>query len=134
MTKLVEIEGIGQTYARKLQEAGVETAELLLEKGATPKGRGELADITGINEQIILNWVNRADLCRIKGVGDEYAERLEAAGIDALRELAYRNPENLYSRLVEVNKEKMLVRRLPTKSQLYNWVDQARELPRVITY
>lgn len=134
MAKLVEIEGIGESYAQKLREAGIETTELLLEKGATPEGRNELASITGISEQLILNWVSRVEFFRIKGVGEEYADLLEAAGIDTLRELAYRNPENLYSRLVEVNKEKMLVRRLPNKSQLYNWVEQARALPRVITY
>lgn len=134
MTKLITIEGIGPVYEQKLQEAGVKTIEALLERGATPQGRKELAEGTGIGDERILDWVNRADLFRIKGVGEEYSDLLEAAGVDTVVELSRRNAENLYAKLTEVNAEKELVRRLPTLSQVGNWIEQAKELPRKINY
>jgi predicted flap endonuclease-1-like 5' DNA nuclease len=134
MTKLITIEGIGPVYEQKLQEAGVKTVEALLERGATPQGRKELAEGTGIGDERILDWVNRADLFRIKGVGEEYSDLLEAAGVDTVVELSRRNAENLYAKLTEVNAEKELVRRLPTLSQVGNWIEQAKELPRKINY
>ena len=134
MTKLTQIEGIGEIYAQKLQAAGIKTVEALLEKGSTSKGRHELEEQTGIGGQLILKWVNRADLFRIKGIGEEYADLLEVAGVDTLPELARRNPENLYQTLLAVNEEKKLVRRPPTLDQVSGWVAQAKELPRVITY
>jgi predicted flap endonuclease-1-like 5' DNA nuclease len=134
MTKLIEIEGIGATYAGKLEAVNITTIEQLLEAGSTPKGRKSLADETDISGKLILKWVNRADLFRIKGIGEEYADLLEVAGVDTVPELAQRNPANLYQSLVEVNEEKELVRRVPSESQVQGWVDQAKELPRVITY
>jgi predicted flap endonuclease-1-like 5' DNA nuclease len=134
MTKLITIEGIGPVYEQKLQEAGVKTVEALLERGATPQGRKELAEGTGIGDERILDWVNRADLFRIKGVAEEYSDLLEAAGVDTVVELSRRNAENLYAKLTEVNAEKELVRRLPTLSQVGNWIEQAKELPRKINY
>jgi len=134
MAKLTDVEGIGEVYAQKLREAGVATTDALLKQGATPRGRAEIAEKTGISEKLILEWVNHADLFRIKGVSEEYADLLEAAGVDTVPELAQRNPENLYQKLVEVNQEKKLVRRLPGQSQVSDWVKQARGLPRVITY
>ncbi|MGC9333451.1 MAG: DUF4332 domain-containing protein [Anaerolineae bacterium] len=134
MTKLITIEGIGPVYEQKLQEVGVKTVEALLERGATPQGRKELAEGTGIGDERILDWVNRADLFRIKGVGEEYSDLLEASGVDTVVELARRNAENLYAKMTEVNAEKELVRRLPTLSQVSNWIEQAKELPRRISY
>ncbi len=134
MTAIATIEGIGPVYAEKLQTAGVSTTEKLLEKGATPKGRQELAETTGISDALILRWVNNADLFRIKGVGEEYADLLERAGVDTVPELAHRNPENLFKKMNEVNDEKNLVRKLPTENQVKDWVEQAKQLPRVITY
>jgi len=134
MTKLTQIEGIGEIYAQKLQAAGIQTVEALLEKGSTSKGRRELEEQTGIGGQLILKWVNRADLFRIKGIGEEYADLLEVAGVDTLPDLARRNPENLYQTLLAINEEKKLVRRPPTLDQVSDWVTQAKELPRVITY
>ncbi len=134
MAKLDRIEGIGPTYAAKLAEAGVNSTEALLEAGATPKGRQELAEKTGISPKLILEWVNLADLFRIKGIGEEYSDLLEEAGVDTVVELAQRNPENLYRALVEMNRAKKLVRRLPSQDQVADWVAQAKALPRVIEY
>ena len=134
MAKLTKVEGIGEAYAQKLQEAGIKTTQALLKKGASPKGRKEIAEKTDIGEKLILEWVNHADLFRIKGVGKEYSDLLEAAGVDTVPELAQRNPENLYQKLVAVNQEKELVRQLPTQAQVSDWVAQAKRLPRVITY
>lgn len=134
MAKLVEVEGIGEAYAQRLQGAGIATTQALLEKGASPQGRKEIAEKTGISETLILRWVNHVDLFRIKGIGEEYADLLEAAGVDTVPELAQRNPENLHQKLVAVNQEKKLVRQLPNQAQVSDWIEQAKQLPRVITY
>ena len=128
------IEGIGPVYGGKLAEAGVHTPQELLQRGATPKGRQDLANVTGISGHLILKWINNVDLYRIKGLGSEYADLLKMAGVDTVPELAQRNPENLYNRLIETNQEKKLVRRVPSKAQVEDWVNQANQLPRVINY
>jgi len=134
MTKLTDIEGIGEVYAGKLAQVGIDSVETLLEKGATPKGRLEMCSQTGISDSLILRWVNHADLYRIKGIGAEYSDLLEAAGVDTVVELARRNADNLIQKLAEVNDQKKLVRRLPVLSQVEQWIEQAKTLPRVITY
>jgi predicted flap endonuclease-1-like 5' DNA nuclease len=134
MTRLTKIEGIGETYAQKLEQAGLSTTEKLLEQGASPNGRKEIADKTGISAALILKWVNRADLFRVKGISEEYADLLETAGVDTVPELAQRNAQNLYSKLAEVNAEKKLVRRMPALSQVEDWVAQAKDMPRKVTY
>ena len=134
MAKVVDVEGIGEVYAGKLVEAGVATTNALLKQGATPGGRKELAEKTGISSDLILEWVNHLDLYRIKGVASEYSDLLEEAGVDTVPELAQRNAENLFAKLVEVNEAKKLVRRLPVLSQVQDWVAQAKQLPRVIEY
>jgi predicted flap endonuclease-1-like 5' DNA nuclease len=134
MTNILTIEGIGPAYAEKLKQAGIDTVEALLKKGATPAGRKELVEATGISHEHILTWVNHADLFRIKGVGEEYADLLEAAGVDTVVELAQRKPENLLSKMVEVNTEKKLVRRLPVLSQVQEWVEQAKKMDRAVHY
>jgi len=134
MTKIVAIEGIGTSYAEKLAGAGVKTIEALLSKGATPKGRKELAEKAGLGDGQILQWVNHADLFRIKGIGAEYSDLLEAAGVDTVVELANRNAANLVAKLEAVNKEKELVRRLPTLSMVTTWIEMAKCLPRKINY
>jgi predicted flap endonuclease-1-like 5' DNA nuclease len=110
------------------------TTQELLEKGATPASRQDIAAKTGISEKLILEWANHADLFRIKGIGEEYADLLEAGGVDTVPELAQRNPENLYEKLVAVNLAKGLVRRLPPLSAVKDWVEQAKTLPRAIQY
>ena len=134
MTRIEEIEGIGSAYAGKLAEQGIETVEALLEQGASPKGRKDLVESTGISAKLILKWVNRADLARVKGVGEEYADLLELAGVDTVPELAQRNPQNLHQKMIEINDERKVVRRTPSLSAVQDWVAQAKELGRVITY
>lgn len=135
MAKIDEIEGIGKTHAATLQtKAGIKTVESLLEKGATPAGRKEIENLTGISHTFILDWVNRADLFRIKGVGQEYSDLLEAAGVDTIVELSKRVPENLHKKLAEINTAKKIVRQLPTVEQVAGWVEQAKKLPRVVLY
>ena len=134
MTKLVDIEGIGETYAAKLENAGITSLENLLEVCCEKKGRKDIAEKSGINEKLVLNWVNRADLSRIKGVSTQYADLLECAGIDTVPELAQRNAINLQAKMAEVNEEKNLIRQVPSASQVEDWVAQAKELPRIITH
>jgi len=134
MTKIVDVEGIGPAYGEKLTAAGIATLEALLKEGATTKGRKEIAEKTGISHTLILKWVNRADLNRVKGIGSEYADLLEAAGVDTVKELAQRVPENLLAKVTEVNEAKKLVRQLPNLAKIQDWVAQAKDLPRVVEY
>lgn len=134
MSNLNKIEGIGEVYMAKLKAAGVTSTEQLLEKGASPAGRKELETATGIAHALMLRWINNADLFRVKGVGEEYADLLESAGVDTVPELAQRNAENLFAKLAEINEAKKLVRKLPTAAQVADWVTQAKALPRVLTY
>ncbi|MCU7917343.1 MAG: DUF4332 domain-containing protein [Candidatus Thiodiazotropha sp. (ex Dulcina madagascariensis)] len=134
MTKLVEIEGIGQTYATKLQSADIATLEKLLDRGSTKKGRKEIEETTGISSKLVLRWINMADLFRIKGIGEQYSDLLEAAGVDTVPELAQRKAENLHKKMAEVNEAKKLVRAAPSLSAVVKWVDEAKQLPRIVTY
>jgi predicted flap endonuclease-1-like 5' DNA nuclease len=134
MAEIMSIEGIGEAYRDKLQAVGIRTTGALLSKGATAKGRKDLEEQTGISGTLILEWVNRADLYRIKGVSEEYSDLLEAAGVDTVPELAQRNAGNLYQALVDVNVAKKLVRHMPGRDQVASWIAQAKELPRVIEY
>jgi len=134
MARLSEIEGIGKAYSAKLEEAGIGTLEDLLKVCCEKKGRKEIAEKSGISEKLVLNWVNRADLSRIKGVSTQYADLLECAGVDTVPELAQRNPENLQAKMAEINGKKNLVRKVPSASQVQDWVAQAKELPRLVTH
>lgn len=134
MTALSKIEGIGPKYEVVLKKAGVASVEALLKSGSTPKGRKVLTETSGISDKLILEWVNHADLFRIKGVGEEYSDLLEEAGVDTVVELAKRVPANLFEKMVAVNLEKKLVRQLPTLKMVAEWVAQAKTLPRVIEY
>jgi predicted flap endonuclease-1-like 5' DNA nuclease len=131
---IVDVEGIGQIYADKLEAVGIKTTDSLLEQGATPKGREDLETATGIGHALILKWVNRVDLYRINGVGSEYSDLLEIAGVDTVPELAQRNAANLTATLAEANAARNLVRRLPTLEMVTDWIEQAKSLPRVVQY
>ena len=128
------IEGIGEVYAAKLSEKGISTPLELLRKGATPQGRKSIASRTEISGLLILEWINHIDLYRIKGVGSEYADLLEESGVDTVMELAHRNPQNLFEKMSSVNEVKNLVRKLPAQNHVQDWIEQAKELPRVIEY
>jgi predicted flap endonuclease-1-like 5' DNA nuclease len=134
MASIKDIEGVGEKFAVKLQEVGVKTTDALLKEGGSPKGRKSLAEKTGISEKQILEWVNHVDLYRIDGVGSEYSDLLEEAGVDTVVELGNRNAENLFKMLEEANAKKKLVRKLPTAKQVKDWVDQAKKLPRMVSY
>ena len=135
MARIIDVEGIGPTYKASLKEkAGITTTEALLEAAKTPKAREALAAKAGIGEKLILEWANLSDLFRIKGVGSEYSDLLEEAGVDTVVELANRNPDSLFKTMSETNAKKALVRRMPTLKQVKDWVTQAKKLPRVLTY
>lgn len=132
--KIIDIQGIGPVYAEKLIAAGIETVDQLLVKGAAPAGRKALAEETGIRPDLILTWVNHADLFRVKGVGPQFSELLEAAGVDTVKELRNRNAANLAAKLLEVNEEKHLCRRTPVLKEVEKYIELAKELEPVVTY
>ncbi len=132
--KIEDVEGIGPTYGEKLRAAGIEDTDALLEAGKTPKGRSEIEEKTGIGHSHVLKWVNMVDLYRIKGVGSEFSELLEAAGVDTVKELKHRVPANLVAKMTEVNEEKKLTRALPSESMVSDWVEHAKQLPGVVEY
>lgn len=133
--KLTEIEGIGAAYSAKLEAAGVKSQEDLLKAGATPKGRQELEQKTGIGGKLILKWVNRADLARVKGIGEEFGDLLELAGVDSVPELAQRNAANLHEQLRKAAAESNnAVRRVPAAGEVEKWVAEAKAMPRVVQY
>ena len=132
--KIIDIQGVGEVYAEKLIAAGIETIDQLLEKGKTSKGRKDLEEATGISGKLILTWVNHADLCRIKGIGPQFSELLEAAGVDTVKELSHRNAANLAAALLEVNEKEHRTKRVPTEIEVQRMIDQAKELPGVVTY
>ena len=132
--KVEQIEGIGEVYAEKLNAVGIKTTDELLAKCATPKGRKELEEATGIAGGFILKWTNHADLMRINGVAGQFAELLEAAGVDTVKELKHRVPANLQKKLEEVNAEKNLTNRVPSEKEVEKMIEQAKELPAVMEY
>lgn len=134
MPRIIDVEGIGEAYAPRLVVINIRTTGALLEAGKTPLGRRQIEEKTGIDHDLILEWVNHADLYRIKGIGSEYSDLLEEAGVDTVPELARRHAENLHSRLTEINEDKRCVRRLPTLKQVQSWIQQAKDLPRIIVY
>lgn len=134
MAKLEQVEGIGTKYAGQLRKAGVRSTKSLLEKGASTRGREEIARAANIGGKLILEWVNHVDLFRIKGVGEEYSDLLEEAGVDTVVELAQRDPANLHKAILDTNARKKLVRRPPSKKMVKDWVDNAKKLPRKVYY
>jgi len=132
--KIVDIEGIGANYAEKLVAAGIKTTNALLKQCANLAGRKELAGKTGISSKLIVTWTNHADLMRIKGVGPQFAELLEAAGVDSIKELQHRIAANLQPKLVEINEKKHLTKRVPTLKEVESMVKQAKKLPAAVEY
>lgn len=134
MPSIDAIEGMGQRNATKMRKAGIRTTEALLKRAATRKGRREVAAATGLEEKNVLEWVNRADLMRCKGIGSEYSDLLEAAGVDTVKELRRRNSASLTAKMIQLNERKRLVRRLPTEAMVTRWVEHAKLLEPVIKY
>ena len=132
--KIIDIQGIGPVYAEKLIGIGIETVDQLLEKGADAKGRQAIEDATGIRHDLVLTWVNHADLFRVKGVGPQFSELLEAAGVDTVKELRNRNAANLAAKLLEVNEEKHLCRRTPVEKEVAKFIELAKALEPKVTY
>lgn len=133
--KVEDVEGIGPVYGEKLRAAGIESVEELLEKGAGRSGRAAIVETTGIDGGKILEWVNHADLMRIKGVGSEYSDLLEAAGVDSPAELAQRNAANLAATVQEVVAARPgIVRRVPTETEIADWIAQSKDLPKVVEH
>jgi len=133
MPGIVDIEGIGEVFTKKLKSVGISTTEALLEAGGTAKGRTELASKTGISEAKILEWVNRSDLYRIKGVGSEYSDLLEAAGVDTVVELAKRVPANSCQNGGSEQSQKAGAQDA-VESQVKDWIEQAKALPRKVSH
>lgn len=134
MAALVDIEGIGEKYADCLAQAGIGSTLTLLTKGATRTGRRKISRISGVTGHRVLAWVNRADLFRIHGVGEEYSDLLEASGVDSVPELAQRNAAHLHQAMLELNEKKNLVRRLPNLTEVESWIAQAKQLPKVVEH
>ena len=134
MAKLIDIKGIGETYASKLAELNISTQEELLKAGTAPKDRQNIADKTGISKKLILRWLNMADLARIGGIDEACANLLEHAGVDTVPELAQRNAKNLFAKMQEVNEEKKAVKEMPSEEEVATWVNEAKNLPRAINY
>jgi len=134
MAKLTDIQGISDTYAGKLESMGITSIEQLLDEGSTPNGRKQIVEKTGIAASHIQRWINYADLFRIKGVAGQFAELLEAAGVDTVPELAQRNAENLAKKMQSINEEKKLTRVVPSVPQISEWVEMAKSLPRKVNY
>ena len=132
--KIIDIEGIGNVNAKKLVEAGINTVDDLLQKAKTPAGRKTLEETTGISGKSILKWANHADLMRINGVGPQFSELLEAAGVDTVKELKHRVADNLQQKLEEINNKRNLVNRVPSVSEVQKMIDQAKELPAIMEY
>jgi predicted flap endonuclease-1-like 5' DNA nuclease len=131
----VDVEGIGPAYADKLVAAGVGTTDDLLSVAGTRTGRANLAATTGISERLILEWINNADLMRIPGVGTQYSDLLEAAGVDSPAELAQRNAANLATTFQEVVAARPgTVRRIPTEADVAAWIEAAKQLPKVVEH
>lgn len=136
MTAIAAIEGIGVRYTKKLATDGITTCEGLLDAGSTRKGRKVIAEACGISEKLVLEWVNRADLMRVRGVSTQYSDLLEASGVDTVKELRRRNAASLTEKMAAANtaKRKRLVRQCPAESQVQRWIDHAKELPAVVKH
>ena len=131
--RIEEVEGIGPAYAEKLAAMGIKTTDDLLMAGAKPGGREKIAETTGISGKLILEWVDNVDLMRVPGVGPQYSDLLEAAGVGSPAELAHRNPANLAITIAEVVAARPgIVRRAPGEAEIAGWIEEAAKLEKVV--
>ncbi|MGD2144816.1 MAG: DUF4332 domain-containing protein [Anaerolineae bacterium] len=133
MAEVTEIGGIGQVYAQRLAEARIGTTQVLLKRGATSEGREKIAKKAGVSARRVLTWVNKADLMRIKGVGKEYANLLDAAAVHTVKQLAQQRPDRVTEKLLTVNEERYLVQRVPGQETVEEWIKAARHLPPILS-
>ncbi|MGQ9722167.1 MAG: DUF4332 domain-containing protein [Candidatus Jordarchaeum sp.] len=131
---ILQVEGIGKVYAKKLAAAGIKTTGDLLKAGKAPSGRAELANKTNISDELILDWVRGADLIRVKGISEQYSDLLDEAGIKDVPDLAKQKAESLHAKLDEVNKKRKLVKRLPTLKEVGDWISYAKSIPKMVEY
>jgi len=129
-----DIEGIGASYGEKLAAVGIKRTDDLLTRCGSARGRAEVSDRSGISEKLLLTWANMADLMRIHGVGSEFSELLEAAGVDTVREMQHRNATNLREKMQQVNDAKNLTRRVPSQKEVEAWIEQAKQLQPMISH
>ena len=134
MSSIDAIEGLAAKNATRLRKAGVRTTEALLKKAGARRGRRELSKAASLAEKQILQWVNRADLMRVKGIGSEYSDLLEAAGVDTIKELRNRSATALTKKMTEINQSKKLVRRLPTEDMVRTWIAEAKKLAPIVSH
>lgn len=132
--KIQDIEGIGPSYGEKLASAGIKTTTDMLKQCCDKNGRKKMAEATGLNESMLLKWANQADLMRVSGIGPQYGELLEAAGVDTVKELRTRNADNLATKMAEINNAKKLSRTTPANSVVSDWVEQAKGMDPTITH
>lgn len=132
--RIDEVEGIGPAYRERLEKAGIGNTAQLLEKAGSKRGRVQLAEESGIDEKRILTWVNQADLMRLNGVGSQFAELLQASGVDTVKELRHRNAANLAKAMEATNEEKKLTRAVPSEAQVQKWIDSAKETEPAVTH
>jgi predicted flap endonuclease-1-like 5' DNA nuclease len=131
---ITEVEGIGEAYAAKLRAAGISTTEALLEHCATKAGRKTIAEKTGIDEKHLLTWVNHADLMRISGIGGQFSELLEAAGVDTVKELRTRNAANLTEAMKQHNAQRNLTKGILSEAKVQNWIEQAKNIEPMVSH
>jgi hypothetical protein len=131
---IAEMRAVGPFYAGKLKAVGIRSSRKLLERANTPKGRKQLAELSGIQSEQILRWANLADLMRVPGVASDYAELLAAAGVDTVKELKRRNVANLVARMMEVNEKKKMVELLPSEKRVARWIEHAKLLEPMMMY
>lgn len=132
--RIDEIEGIGGTYAAKLADAGIKNTSDFLTHCCSARGRKNTSETTGVSEKLLLKWANMADLMRISGIGKQFAELLEAAGVDTIKELRHRKADNLAAKMKEINQQKRLTRLAPGEATVGRWIEQAKELEPTITH
>ena len=134
MATIDAIAGLDPKSATRFRKSRVRTTEALLKRAATRRGRKDLAASTKLEEKQILIWLHRADLMRVKGIGSEYSDLLEAAGVDTIKELRRRNPVSLTKKMIQINESRMLVQRLPTEGMVERWIDHASQLEPIIIH
>lgn len=134
MTNIIDLKGMDNSYAERLEKMNIKTLDDLLKAGATPKDRELIAENTKASSTLVLEWINHADLSRVNGIAGEYAGLLEKTGVNTVLELGTRRPDNLTKAMTSLNEKKQFVQQLPTEAQVADWIEQAKHLPTMVSY